>query len=59
MKTQIDPSIIHIALCKKKMNEIHPFLKGERKDKSFISKKERILKKKKVPSRCSFYGYGL
>lgn len=36
MKTQIDPSIIHVALYKKKMSEIHQFLKDERKDKSFI-----------------------
>lgn len=36
MKTQINPSIIYVALYKKKMSEIHSFLKGERKDKSFI-----------------------
>lgn len=34
MKTQIGPSIIHVALYKKKMSENHPFLKGEGKDKS-------------------------
>lgn len=36
MKTQIDPSIIHVALYKKKIGESHPFLKGEEKDKSVI-----------------------